>query len=103
MTTGTLPLKIARMKFIRHWLFLGTLACAPAFAQDYEIRIHRPFHEGDKYKLSVHSHDSQDFSVTRDGEVDRSSKSEITAELEAVVTVLAVDNGKPVKESVAVN
>jgi hypothetical protein len=91
------------MKSLHLWLLAGTLLGLPARAEDFEIRIHRPLREGDKYKLSASGRSTENSAILRDGKIERESKTDFTAQLEAVATVLTVDHGKAIKQSLAVS
>lgn len=71
-------------------LLLNFVIALPAFSQDYEIRLHRPGHVGDKMKMSTIGKMSQEMSMSADGKVVRQSNKEFTVELDSVATALDV-------------
>ncbi len=70
------------------------LACSRVFGQDYEIRMTRPAKVGQKYRLVASGSLSEQMTMSAEGQVLKSNKLLLTAELEGVVTVLQVDKLK---------
>ena len=87
---------------LRH-LCLALVAALPVFAQDYEIRLHHPRRVGSKNKVSAIGRDLQEMSMWSEGRALREEKKELTVEMDAVSTVLAVGpKGKPTSLSLQI-
>ena len=73
-------------------------------AQKYAIRLERPDHVGDRYRLSVSGARFQRSSVSKDGQVLQDATDEYQVSLKALVEVLEVDSkGKPVRKSLTID
>src|SRR5690242_21612927 len=90
------------MKAIRFLFFGVVLLGFRVSGQDYAIQLHRPLSVGQKYELSALGKTSEDSVTTTNGKVERTNRTDVTVELEATVTVLAVSDGRPIKQSLAV-
>ncbi|HEY6871152.1 MAG TPA: hypothetical protein VI298_00365 [Geobacteraceae bacterium] len=90
------------MKLMLAALFLSLLAQAAA-AGDYDIRLHRPMHAGEKFRISATGSNAVKTVIKTGGELFRDDRENFSVEFDSLVTVLATDrNGKPTRESVAV-
>lgn len=75
------------------WCFTSTAA-----AQDYEIRLHRPFKAGDRFQMSVEARDSKKATTTVNGQPFKESLDESVVEFEAGVKITEVDGkGRPLR------
>ncbi len=82
---------------------LAAASFTAVFAQDYPIHLQRQLKPGDEFKISVSGRQIQDTTVTMDGAQQPEVKNEISAQLDAVEEVLAVDaKGKETKISLTV-
>jgi hypothetical protein len=87
---------------LRH-LCLALVAALPVLAQDYEIRLHHPQRVGSKNKVSATGRDLQEMSMWSEGRALRQEKKELSVEMDAVSTVLAVGpKGKPTSLSLQI-
>jgi hypothetical protein len=88
---------------IQRHLCLALLAALPVIAQDYEIRLHHPQRVGSKNKVSATGRDLQEMSMWSEGRALRQEKKELSVEMDAVSTVLAVGpKGKPTRLSLQI-
>ena len=84
-------------------LVLNVLLALPLRAQDYEIRLHRPRHVGQKEKISVLARISESSSIWLNGKEIRPEKKDTTVALEGITTDLAIHpKGKPNRVSVEI-
>lgn len=82
---------------------LIVLLALPLNAQDYEIRLHRPQHVGQKDKISVLARISESSAMWLNGKEIRPEKKETTVALEGITTNLAVTaKGKPSRVSMEI-
>jgi len=70
---------------------LLVLACSTVFAQDYEIRLHRPQKAGDRYELTASGSMTEQMVLSGKQQVIRENRSSLSCELSGVVTVLETD------------
>ena len=92
-----------RMRDVGAVLAAALWLSAAALAQDYEIRLERPWKVGDKYHVSATGRQSEKMTVTVGGKVVQSKGREFSVEFESDVTIQAVDQkGRATKESHAI-
>ena len=72
-------------------LAFGVLACAPAFGQDYVIKIDRPYRVGEQYRDIISVEETREFEISSQGTVIQQNVAAMKARVEADQSILAVD------------
>jgi hypothetical protein len=90
--------------FVFALLAVGLVFCTGARAQDYPIKLDRPFKVGDKFRVEATGTSKQSSTVTVDGEIVKREDIDFTAAYEAEETVLEVDDkGRATRVSIKVS
>jgi len=92
------PLTSMKTTFLS--ISLALFFAVTAFAQDYQIQIHRPMKVGDRYHIQETLSQSQSLLVTANGTPIKNDAVDFSADYQSVEQVLAVDNiGRETKTS----